>query len=379
MRILLASFVADDAHTGMGKWTHRMASGLGALGHETTTWFAGDFPLAGGSGRLAVLVFPLLLAVRLVRTRRRFDVVAVHEPVGWWCTVLRRLVPGFPPVIAICHNVESKVARVLGDAASRGLARPTRWGWLTRPLLRRWQADGTIRRADAVVCLSEEDRSYIEAAGLRRPGDVAVIPNGGDDPPAPRRDAPAGAPAILWVGGWLDVKGCRLLPAIWSAVRARFPGATLTLAGTGLPPETVFGDFPIADRAGVTVVSKVRERSGMADLYARHGLLLLPSLSEGSPLVVLEAMAAGLPVVAAAVGGVPDLIRDGREGLLFRAMDAGAAADQVARVLADPRLAGDLAAAAESRVRGFTWDRAARALAEVARSVAPATGEVRTP
>jgi glycosyltransferase involved in cell wall biosynthesis len=379
MRILLVSNVADDEHTGMGKWTYRMATGLSDLGHVTTIWFAGDFPLAGGSGRLAVLVFPLLLATRVFRARRRFDVVAVHEPVGWWCTVLRRFVPGFPPVIAICHNVESKVARVLGDAASRGLARPTRWGWLTRPLLRRWQADGTIRRADAVVCLSEEDRSYIEAAGLRRPGDVAVIPNGGDDPPAPRRDAPAGAPAILWVGGWLDVKGCRLLPAIWSAVRARFPGATLTLAGTGLPPETVFGDFPIADRAGVTVVSKVRERSGMADLYARHGLLLLPSLSEGSPLVVLEAMAAGLPVVAAAVGGVPDLIRDGREGLLFRAMDAGAAADQVARVLADPRLAGDLAAAAESRVRGFTWDRAARALAEVARSVAPATGEVRTP
>ncbi|MGD0485450.1 MAG: glycosyltransferase family 4 protein, partial [Gemmatimonadales bacterium] len=271
-----------------------------------------------------------------------------------------------------------KVARVLDDAASRGLARPTRWGWLARPLFRRWQADGTICRADAVVCLSEEDRTYIETAGLRCAGDVAVIPNGAEAPPAPRRDVPAGTPAILWVGGWLDVKGCRLLPAIWSAVRARFPGATLTLAGTGLLAQGVLGALAAADRPGVTVVPKVRERQGMADLYARHGLLLLPSLSEGSPLVVLEAMAAGLPVVAAAVGGVRDVIRDGREGLLFRPMDAGAAADQVARVLADSPLAGALAAAAESRAREFTWDRAARALAAVAARLAPRAAEVRT-
>jgi glycosyltransferase involved in cell wall biosynthesis len=83
--------------------------------------------------------------------------------------------------------------------------------------------------------------------------------------------------------------------------------------------------------------------------------------------------------VAAAVGGVPDLIRDGREGLFFRPMDAGAAADQVARLLADPRLAGTLAAAAESRAREFTWDRAARALAAVAVRIAPPAAEVRAP
>ena len=367
MRILLVSNIADDAFTGMGKWTHRMAAGLGALGHETTCWFAGDFPVAERSGRLAVVVFPLFLAARLVRTRRRFDVALVHEPVGFWCAVLRRVIPGFPPVIAICHNVESKVARVLDDAASRGLARRTRWGWLARPLLRHWQSDGTIRRADAVVCLSEEDRTYIEAAGFRRRGDVAVIPNGADAPAEVRRDVPAGAPAILVVGGWLDVKGRRLLPAIWHAVRARFPAASLTLAGTGLPTEAVVCDLPSADRAGVTIVPKVREPAAMADLYARHGLLLVPSLSEGSPLVLLEAMAAGLPVVAAAVGGVPDLVREGREGLLFPAMDAEAGARQVLRLLADPRLAADLAAAAGARVREFTWERAARALAAVAR------------
>ncbi len=367
MRILLVSNIPDDAHTGMGKWTLRMAAGLAALGHEPTTWYAGDFPLAGRSGRLAVLLFPLLLAVRLYRLRCRFDAVAVHEPVGFWCTVLRRVVPGFPSVTAICHNVESKVAGVLDDAASRGLARPTRWGWLTRPLLRRWQADGTIRHADAVVCLSEEDRSYIAAAGLRRREDVAVIPNGADALPVPRRDVPAGAPAILCVGGWLDVKGRRLLPAIWHAVRSRVPGASLTLAGTGQPLAALLDEFPAADRTAVSVVPAVREASAMADLYARHGLLLLPSLSEGSPLVVLEAMAAGLPVVAAAVGGVPDLIREGREGLLFATMDAAAAADQIIRLLASPELAASLAAAAGTRAQEFTWDCAARALADVAR------------
>jgi glycosyltransferase involved in cell wall biosynthesis len=354
----------------MGKWTARMVAGLSALGHAPTAWFAGDFPAARGTGRLAVLFFPLALAWRLLRSRGRFDVVVVHEPAGWWCTVLRRLVPGFPSVVVVCHNVESKVARILEVAATRGLARPTPWGWITRPLLRTWQSDGAIRRADAVVCLSAEDAAYIRSEGRRPAGDVAVIPNGADASPSPRRHAAAGASALLWVGGWLDVKGCALLPAIWSAVRARRPSVTLTLAGTGLGAEAVLGDLAPADRAGVTVVPKVADWPQMADLYARHGILLLPSLSEGSPLVVLEAMAAGLPVVGAAVGGVPDLIRHDREGLLFKAMDAADAADQILRLLGDPALASALAAAAVTRVGGLTWDRAAQALAAVAEGVA---------
>jgi glycosyltransferase involved in cell wall biosynthesis len=370
MRILLVSNIADEPHTGMGKWTARMVACLSALGHTPTAWFAGDFPGARRTGRLAVLVFPLALAWRLLRSRGRFDVVVVHEPTGWWCTVLRRVVPGFPPVIAVCHNVESKVARILDAAAARGLARPTPWGWITRPLLRTWQSDGTIRRADAVVCLSEEDASYIRSEGLRPAGDVAVVPNGADVAPLSHRHVAAGASALLWVGGWLDVKGRALMPAIWRAIRARFSDATLTLAGTGVGAAAVLGDLAPADRAGVTIVPKVADWSQMADLYARHGLLLLPSLSEGSPLVVLEAMAAGLPVVAAAVGGVPDLVRHEREALLFQAMDVADAVDQVTRLLGDPALASALAAAAESRAGGLTWDRAARALAAVAEGVA---------
>jgi len=363
LRILLASYGPDNEYTGLGKWTHRMAAGLRTLGHRATTWFQGDFPAVRRTGRLAVAAFPVALARRVLARRDDFDVIAVHEPSGLWCTYLRGRIGRFPPVVIVCHNVESKVWSVLRTAESRGHAASTPWGWLTAPLLRHWQSDGAIRRADAVVCLSEEDRDYLSNRGLRPAGDVRVIPNGAD--PSRARGVPAGAPAVLVVGGWLDVKGRRVLPAIWSAVRRVVPSARLTLAGTGAAPEAVLAEFPEADRNSVRVLPAVADPSEMATLYATHGILLLPSLSEGSPLAVLEAMAASLPVVGASVGGVPDLVRHEREALLFPAMDSAGAARHVVRLLSDPSQAAGLAERAEERVRDFTWSRAARAFAEV--------------
>jgi glycosyltransferase involved in cell wall biosynthesis len=89
----------------------------------------------------------------------------------------------------------------------------------------------------------------------------------------------------------------------------------------------------------------------MPQLVAGADLLVLPSLNEGLPRVILEAMATGLPVVATSVGGIPELVMDGRTGLLVRPGDERALADAVCRVLADP----DLAEA---------WGRAGREVAE---------------
>jgi len=366
MRVLLASFGPDNAHTGLGKWTHRTAAELRSSGHEVTLWFGDDFPVAQRAGRFAVLVAPIALAARLAARRRTFDVAVLHEPTGWWCTVLASWMRPFPAVVAVCHNVESKVARLLDEAARRRFARRTRWGWLTVPLFRRWQSDGVIRRARAVICLSEEDRAYIADARLRPVGGVTVIPNGADPPVTPVPAAPSGTHPVLFVGGWIDVKGRRLLPPLWAAVHAGCPEARLTLVGTGAPAEAVLSEFPPDVRQTLTVYPHVADPERMAAIVAQHTILLVPSLSEGSPLAMLEAMAAGLAVVAARVGGVPDIVRHECEGLLFRPLDPEDGAAQALRLLAEPDLVRALAAAAAARARTFTWERSARALVEVA-------------
>src|SRR3990170_1332810 len=96
-RVLLVSFIPDVPWTGMGRWTRAIAGALGTRGFQVDTWYADDFPGVAALGRLAVLVFPVVLAARLLQHRRRFDAVVVHEPGGFWYGLLRRSTRRLPP------------------------------------------------------------------------------------------------------------------------------------------------------------------------------------------------------------------------------------------------------------------------------------------
>jgi glycosyltransferase involved in cell wall biosynthesis len=355
----------------MGKWSHRIAEALRALGHAPTLWFADDFPGVGKTRRFAVLLFPAVLAARLWREASRFDVVVIHEPSGFWYGLLRRFVPRLPPLVAMCHNVESKCFREFVEADRRGFAHVRRQSRWYVPLFRTWQADGAIRLADQVVCLSGIDRDYLVRRLGRPAAGVTWLVNGVAPEDFQEQCHPTPAMRGLFVGGWLDVKGRRLLPQLWARVLAEFPQARLTLVGTGLAAEAVLADFPPQTRASLQVVPRLTADGAMATVYAEHDLFLMPSLTEGSPLSLLEAMAAGMPVAAARVGGIPDVVTHERDGLLFPRMDAEAGAAQVCRLLGDPALAARLGRAARERMRELPWAAAARTLeAALIRAVA---------
>lgn len=89
----------------------------------------------------------------------------------------------------------------------------------------------------------------------------------------------------------------------------------------------------------------------------RRAMCRLASDWEGTPLAVMEAMAAGLPVVASAVGGVPELVVDGETGLLIPARDAAALAEALERMAAQPAVRAAMGSAARQRSRMFSEDR----------------------
>lgn len=364
LRVLLASFIERHAWTGMGKWTLKIGQELEALGHSVTTWFADDFPRLKGGNRRAVMLYPPALCGVIVRDRRRFDVVVIHEPSAAAYALARRAALRLPPVVAMCHNVESKVFRALLEASGRGLAHVPISSRIKAPLARLWQADLGIRCADHVVCLSKEDEGYIASRLRRRPTGITRLTNGVDPTPAlTRTDAPP-ARRVLFVGGWLDIKGRRVLPRLWRAVRTRVPEARLTTVGTGVDGGDVIADFSPEDRESVVVVPRLLNEGAIRAAYAEHDLLLMPSLSEGSPLVLLEAMAAGLPAVASKVGGIPDILTHGAEGLLYESLEPERGAEHVVQLLRDPALAADLGQRALTRTRTLTWTATARALSD---------------
>lgn len=149
---------------------------------------------------------------------------------------------------------------------------------------------------------------------------------------------------------------------------ARVPDATFVLAGEGPerePLEALARRLGIADR-----VRFLGRREDVPELLAACDVFALPSLYEGSSLAVLEAMAAGIPIVSSAIGGTDELIEDGRNGLLVSPGDAEALAAALRRLLAEPALGAEMAARARERVEaGLRREQTASRVTEVYREL----------
>ena len=121
------------------------------------------------------------------------------------------------------------------------------------------------------------------------------------------------------------------------------------------------------------VVDRAGQVTDVANYYAAADVLANSSHSEGSPYVLLESMSSGLPIVATAVGGVPEMVTDNESGLLVPARDPDAMAEALARVLADQSLARRLSANAEALARNrFSSQTYVQSLLDVYRQVARA-------
>ena len=364
MRILMVSFVQNSRSTGMGKWSYKISGCLQELGHETTLWFEEDFPFARRLGRLAILVFPFLLVIRIFHHRRLFDAAIVHEPSAWWCALVRKFFRSMPAILAMSHGVESHGQRIMRQAARAGLTDLTLASRIKYRLIRRWQSDGALQRADHVFCLSTQDREYlVHDLGVPRER-ITFFCNGVSPGNFAPLEGRLRGKRVLFAGTWLDRKGRRLIPTVWRLVAAKYPDAHLTVLGCGAPEEAVRAEFDAALHSSITVIPQVNEEAEMTRYFGAHDVFFLPTLFEGSPLVVLEAMAAGLPVAASRAGGIPDLVQDGQEGLLFDAADAQAAAQSLCRLLEDSDFARSCSMAGQARARQLTWDAAAVSVAK---------------
>ncbi|PLX44846.1 MAG: glycosyl transferase, partial [Hyphomicrobiales bacterium] len=168
------------------------------------------------------------------------------------------------------------------------------------------------------------------------PNRVAVVPNGVDGahfrPPAAEPDAPDAPDApeqelILCIARRVPQKNLPMLLGAFERVVEARPGARLRIVGNG--------PVPLAAHPNVELMAASRD---IRPHLAAASIFALSSIDEGSPNVIIEAMAAGLPVAATAVGGVPELVSDGKTGLLTPPGDEKALAAALMRLLED----GDL-------------------------------------
>jgi glycosyltransferase involved in cell wall biosynthesis len=216
-----------------------------------------------------------------------------------------------------------------------------------------------------------------KARALAPAADVRTVPNAVDtavfrptpaDPARRRALALEGRAVVGFVGELRKKKGVVPLVAALARLAARRK-VTLLCAG-GIRPEDE-GVLLLARREQPALHALVLPWCGpgeLRSLYALMDVVAHPSLDDGMPNAVLEAMACGRPVVGSDAGGIPDVVRPGRDGLLVPKGDAAALADAVEGLLADPARAAALGAAARARVEAeFTPARERRAYERLCR------------
>ena len=141
--------------------------------------------------------------------------------------------------------------------------------------------------------------------------------------------------SIICVGRWSPEKGQAGLLRVIAELRTRYPNLRLRLVGYGpekAAMEALASDLGIAN--SVDFVGRLSEEATLAEI-ARSDILALPSFMEGLPIVLMEAMAIGVPVVASRVAGTPELVEDGASGLLFTPSNWDELGDQIERLLTD--------------------------------------------
>lgn len=192
----------------------------------------------------------------------------------------------------------------------------------------------TFGIADRVVVLSEEWRDYF-AENVCVPEKIYVVHNGVKVPDQPC--SPCAHQDILFLGRLDARKSPDVLLRASRAVLSRFPDTKVVFGGDGEidKSKALASELGIADRCEFRgwVVGEERE-----ELFSRAAVYCLPSKNEGLPMSVLESMARGIPTIATAVGGVPQVIQNGVSGFLIKVDDVNNLAFLIDKLLFDSEL-----------------------------------------
>ncbi|MDQ6928043.1 MAG: glycosyltransferase family 4 protein [Actinomycetota bacterium] len=230
-----------------------------------------------------------------------------------------------------------------------------------------------LRRASIIVTVSNFTKEELAWWMPEISDRIRVIPNGSHGRLIPKSGAegrrPSGAPYALMLGTLEPRKNVQLALDAIAILRKEGSDLRLVLAGAASP---VLDVRPLLDERGlgpsdVTITGYIDD-ARMAELVAGATMLVFPSLYEGFGMPLIEAMEAGLPIVAARAGATPETVGDA--GVLVDPGDAGAFADAMTRAASDDALRAELIAAGRQQATLFTWDRAADMALDIYRELA---------
>ncbi len=363
----MAAGVPKRREGGVAAIIYNLGEELQRRGHQLTYVFTEDLIEPGSiPHRFHELIFARRLDRYIVRNRSKFSIVNLHGADGLFYGMRKRFRDDdrfYPPYVMTLHGLEERRVHVMSREAKKGQA--WNFAWKNRmwhrgyhfPRYRR-----AIRSAGGVHTYSRDVWTILQLKYNLDAERTAYIPNGVEARfHLPREYRNDGAIRLLYPGTWLDQRGIFYLREALQNAVARNAAISLTIAGGGVASEEIARFFGKHLAAHVDIRAVVNSGE-MHKLYAEHDILVFPSLMEGLPGVLLEAMASGMPVITAETCGMTDVVENDFNGVLVPPANSAALENAILQLAASPELRESLGRAAQETMKRYTWERSAKLL-----------------
>ncbi|RSD34407.1 MAG: glycosyltransferase [Methanohalophilus sp.] len=347
----VAADIYPDVVGGVGLHVHEMSKEQAHLGNRVDVYTAGNSDRSAEEKRdgytikrfkplmklLGNSIMPNMFS-SIYKNRHAYDIIHAHSHLYFstnLCALVRKL--GSAPLVITNHGLNSQTAPP----------------WF-QDIYTATGAKFTFNAADKIICYTESEKK--ELLKLKIPADkIEVIHNGIDT----EHFVPAEEPVfdekkLLWIGRYANGKGVDYLIDAFSILQSKHPDATLTMVGKGPDKERILQKIQDLNLEKYITIKDFIPNSEIVQLYQECSVFVLPSLEEGVPRTILEAMACGIPVVCTQLPQLMDIVED--SGYLVPVKDAQVLADRICEILSDSDLAMKLGSnGRENVVANYSW------------------------
>ncbi|MBD1822831.1 glycosyltransferase family 4 protein [Cyanobacteria bacterium FACHB-DQ100] len=358
MKTLFTFHYPADPNAGGPGVTWRLGQEYEKLGHQTEFYSLDDLPKQLPP-LLKFVFFPEFTTAKILRSLSSIDVIDASTADAWiWGLILQKFHKSRPLLVCRCHGLEHIEHLEYLEEAQRGNLK-LEWKYLLyRASIRLWEVATSMRQSDLVLLLNHRDRDYVvEKLGVH-PDRAHVVANGIPEAmlnlafePTPSENEPI---KIAQVSSYIVRKGIQYGTPALNAILKRYPKVEVSLFGTECPAEQVYSDFDPEVRDRVTVIPYY-ENHQLPELLKGHHIKVLPTISEGFGVALVEAMACGLAPVTTTAPGPLEIVRDGETGLIVPCRDREAFEQAVETLILDRSMLDRLRQNAYRAAQRYSW------------------------
>lgn len=365
MRTLFTFHYPADPNAGGPGVTWRLGREYEKLGHEVEFYSLDDLPKKLPPLARFIL-FPEFTAAKILHSHRHaaIDVIDASTADAWiWGLGLQKLQKQRPLLVARCHGLEHIEHLEYLEESQRGHLK-LEWKYpLYRGSIRLWEVATSMRQSDLVLLLNQRDRDFVvEQLGVH-PDRAHIVANGIPETmlnlpfePTPAEHEPI---RIAQVSSYIVRKGIQYGTPALNAILKRYPKIEVSLFGTECSADQVYADFDPEVRDRVTVIPYY-ENHKLPELLKGHHIKVLPTISEGFGVALVEAMACGLAPVTTTAPGPLEIVRDRETGMIVPCRDREAFEQAIETLILDRAFLDRLRHNAYRSAQRYSWQNIAQ-------------------